>query len=109
MQRQRKLPPPQEEAPQSRLCASAETAISRLRFFHYTGGRNTAQPARESFFLQFPRAYGILYLSQFAGVLELVDEVDSKSIGLIPRAGSIPATGTSSPRTCTVRGDFFMQ
>lgn len=85
------------------------TAISHLRFFHYTGGRNTAQPARESFFLQFPRAYGILYLSQFAGVLELVDEVDSKSIGLIPRAGSIPATGTSSPRTYTVRGDFFMQ
>ena len=27
-------------------------------------------------------------------MLELVDEVDSKSIGLIPRAGSIPATGT---------------
>ncbi len=36
----------------------------------------------------FPRV--ILY----AGVLELVDEADSKSVGLIPRAGSTPATGT---------------
>lgn len=98
MQWQRKLPPPllQEESPPSRLCASAEQPFPISVFFHYTGGRNTAQPARESFFLQFPRAYGILYLSQFAGVLELVDEVDSKSIGLIPRAGSIPATGTKA-------------
>ena len=37
----------------------------------------------------FPRV--ILY----AGVLELVDEADSKSVGLIPRAGSTPATGTT--------------
>ena len=29
-----------------------------------------------------------------AGVLELVDEADSKSVGLITRAGSTPATGT---------------
>ena len=38
----------------------------------------------------FPRV--ILY----AGVLELVDEADSKSVGLIPRAGSTPATGTTN-------------
>ena len=29
-----------------------------------------------------------------AGVLELADEADSKSVGLITRAGSTPATGT---------------
>ena len=28
-----------------------------------------------------------------AGVLELADEADSKSVGLITRAGSTPATG----------------
>ena len=33
-------------------------------------------------------------LKIFAGVLELVDEADSKSVGLITRAGSAPATGT---------------
>lgn len=33
-------------------------------------------------------------LKIFAGVLELVDEADSKSVGLITRAGSTPATGT---------------
>ena len=30
-----------------------------------------------------------------AGVLELADEADSKSVGLITRAGSTPATGTT--------------
>ena len=30
----------------------------------------------------------------YAGVLELADEADSKSVGLITRAGSTPATGT---------------
>ncbi len=29
-----------------------------------------------------------------AGVLELADEADSKSVGLITRAGSTPAAGT---------------
>ena len=29
----------------------------------------------------------------YAGVLELADEADSKSVGLITRAGSTPATG----------------
>ena len=32
----------------------------------------------------------------FAGVMELVDVTDSKSVGLIPRVGSSPTTGTSS-------------
>ena len=31
-----------------------------------------------------------------AGVMELADVTDSKSVGLIPRAGSSPATGTTS-------------
>ena len=30
-----------------------------------------------------------------AGVLELADEADSNSVGLITRAGSTPATGTT--------------
>ena len=29
-----------------------------------------------------------------AGVMELVDVTDSKSVGLIPRVGSSPTTGT---------------
>ena len=33
-----------------------------------------------------------------AGVLELADEADSKSVGLITRAGSTPATGTKAPK-----------
>ena len=32
--------------------------------------------------------------SHLAGVLELVDEADSKSVGLITRVGSSPTTGT---------------
>ena len=31
-----------------------------------------------------------------AGVMELVDVTDSKSVGLIPRVGSSPTTGTTS-------------
>ena len=31
-----------------------------------------------------------------AGVMELADVTDSKSVGLITRAGSTPATGTTS-------------
>lgn len=31
--------------------------------------------------------------------MELVDVTDSKSVGLIPRVGSSPTTGTMSPRT----------
>ena len=30
----------------------------------------------------------------YAGVMELVDVTDSKSVGLIPRVGSSPTTGT---------------
>ncbi len=33
---------------------------------------------------------------EYAGVMELVDVTDSKSVGLIPRVGSSPTTGTSS-------------
>ena len=35
----------------------------------------------------------------YAGVLELADEADSKSVGLITRAGSTPATGTRKEPT----------
>ena len=34
-------------------------------------------------------------IKEQAGVLELADEADSKSVGLITRAGSTPATGTT--------------
>ena len=34
-----------------------------------------------------------------AGVMELADVTDSKSVGLITRAGSTPATGTTSEQT----------
>ena len=37
-----------------------------------------------------------------AGVMELVDVTDSKSVGLIPRVGSSPTTGTSSEIPATV-------
>ena len=48
-----------------------------------------------------------------AGVLELADEADSKSVGLITRAGSTPATGTTPRRLANpwydwVCGLFFM-
>ena len=48
-----------------------------------------------------------------AGVLELADEADSKSVGLITRAGSTPATGTTlwklvNPWYDWVCGLFFM-
>ena len=49
----------------------------------------------------------------YAGVLELVDEADSKSVGLITRVGSSPTTGTI-PSVFTVFEDavktlgFFM-
>ena len=38
---------------------------------------------------------GLLLKILDAGVLELADEADSKSVGLITRAGSTPATGTT--------------
>ena len=48
-----------------------------------------------------------------AGVLELADEADSKSVGLITRAGSTPATGTTPQRLANpwydwVCGLFFI-
>ena len=39
-------------------------------------------------------------IKEQAGVLELADEADSKSVGLITRAGSTPATGIN--RTCVL-------
>ena len=41
-------------------------------------------------------------------MLELVDEVDSKSIGLIPRAGSTPATGTIFAPKCHASEHFLL-
>ncbi len=42
----------------------------------------------------------------FAGVMELADVTDSKSVGLIPRAGSTPAAGTMQKASlaCMVYG-----
>ena len=42
-----------------------------------------------------------------AGVLELADEEDSKSFGLITRAGSTPATGTNDSAAALVAVPFF--
>ena len=55
-------------------------------------------PRLHPFFL-FPIFFLTFYLrraiiGEQAGVLELADEEDSKSFGLITRAGSTPATGT---------------
>ena len=43
-----------------------------------------------------------------AGVLELVDEADSKSVGLITRAGSTPATGTIFAPKCYASEHFLL-
>ena len=43
-----------------------------------------------------------------AGVLELVDEADSKSVGLITRAGSTPATGTIFAPKCHASEHFLL-
>ena len=48
-------------------------------------------------FLTFVRSRAIICGQ--AGVLELADEEDSKSFGLITRAGSTPATGTNKGAT----------
>ena len=48
-------------------------------------------------FLTFARSRAIICGQ--AGVLELADEEDSKSFGLITRAGSTPATGTNKGAT----------
>ena len=40
-----------------------------------------------------PGSAGV-YCPRHAGVMELADVTDSKSVGLITRAGSTPATGT---------------
>ena len=46
----------------------------------------------------FDSLYNISCLvRKYAGVLELADEADSKSVGLIIRAGSTPATGMKLP------------
>ena len=48
-----------------------------------------------------------------AGVMELVDVTDSKSVGLIPRVGSSPTTGTMASvltafERCCKNTRFFM-
>ena len=37
----------------------------------------------------------------------MVDVTDSKSVGLIPRVGSSPTTGTTAPDSCRIRGCSF--
>ena len=49
MQRQRKLPPPQEEAPQSRLCASAEQPFPVSVFSLYRRQEHRATGTRKFF------------------------------------------------------------
>ena len=50
--------------------------------------------------MKFPLAkegkslYNTILQMEYAGVMELVDVTDSKSVGLIPRVGSSPTTGT---------------
>ena len=52
--------------------------------------------------MKFPLAkegkslYNTILQMKYAGVMELVDVTDSKSVGLIPRVGSSPTTGTKS-------------
>lgn len=48
--------------------------------------------------LLIPKAVADLWTLEIdrAGMLELVDEADSKSVGLITRVGSSPTTGTKS-------------
>lgn len=45
-------------------------------------------------FACFFSSFVIYYCRWNAGVAELADATDSKSVELTPRAGSIPATGT---------------
>ncbi len=42
--------------------------------------------------------YNVCQCPTPAGVMELVDVTDSKSVGLIPRVGSSPTTGTKKTR-----------
>ncbi len=44
-------------------------------------------------------SFQFIIIKLFAGVMELADVMDSKSIGLITRAGSTPAAGTNKKRT----------
>ena len=52
----------------------------------YLGGENAAIP------LTFLLA--MVYNKRHAGMMELADVTDSKSVGLITRVGSSPTTGT---------------
>ena len=45
-------------------------------------------------------------MTEYAGVVELADALDSKSSGLIIRAGSTPATGTKTKIRSRQRADF---
>ncbi len=54
----------------------------------FSGGRKiTLAKRRETLYNNNPTR-------EYAGVMELVDVTDSKSVGLIPRVGSSPTTGT---------------
>ena len=50
----------------------------------------------------------MVYFCIRAGVMELADVTDSKSVGLIPRAGSTPATGTKKAEGICVPAVFFV-
>ena len=45
--------------------------------------------------------------NQYAGVMELADVTDSKSVGLIPRVGSSPTTGTKNRLNLRVQPIFY--
>ena len=68
-------------------------------------GKDPSKPAAPivrfcpKIFLAFSRDLYYTRIHMYAGVLELVDEADSKSVGLITRAGSTPATGTITEPT----------
>ena len=50
-------------------------------------------------------SYDIIH--SHAGVMELADVTDSKSVGLIPRAGSTPATGIKHKNLVCPDGVFI--
>lgn len=62
--------------------------------------------------MKFPLAkegkslYNTILQMKYAGVMELVDVTDSKSVGLIPRVGSSPTTGTKR-KGCPEGGPSF--
>ena len=77
-------------------------------------GKDPSKPAAPivrfcpKIFLAFSRDLYYTRIHMYAGVLELVDEADSKSVGLITRAGSTPATGTIFAPKCHASEHFLL-